>query len=145
MRQVIRRFLNHLETEKNASLTTIKSYRYDLHKFDDYLVKRLGNRFLPGDVTRDHIRDYLLWLSEVGHQRPNGPSARARELRGAMEKLDERTTFSADYRGVTVCGILRGRCPNAMKRGLLGGSLRAVTDGADQGGPDQSCCTLGWI
>ena len=47
MRQVIRRFLNHLETEKNASLTTIESYRYDLHKFDDYLVKRLGNSFLP--------------------------------------------------------------------------------------------------
>ena len=55
MRQVIKRFLNHLETEKNASLTTIESYRYDLHKVDDYLVKRLGNRFLPGDVIRDHI------------------------------------------------------------------------------------------
>jgi len=80
MRQVIKRFLNHLETDKNASLTTIESYRYDLHKFDDYLVKRLGNRFLPGDVTRDHIRDYLMWLSEVGHQRSNGPSARARAL-----------------------------------------------------------------
>ena len=80
MRQVIKRFLNHLKTEKNASLTTIESYRYDLRKFDDYLVKRLGNRFLPGDVSRDHIRDYLMWLSEVGHQRPNGPSARARAL-----------------------------------------------------------------
>jgi len=38
MRQVIRRFLNHLETEKNASLTTIESYWFDLNKFDDYLV-----------------------------------------------------------------------------------------------------------
>jgi site-specific recombinase XerD len=74
MRQVIRRFLKHLEAEKNASVTTIESYQYDLHKFDAYLVKRLGNRFLPGDVTRDHIRDYLMWFSEVGHQRPNGPS-----------------------------------------------------------------------
>jgi site-specific recombinase XerD len=45
-----------------------------------YLVKRLGNRFLPGDVTHDHIRDYLMWLSEVGYQKPNGPSARARTL-----------------------------------------------------------------
>ncbi|PYJ68077.1 MAG: hypothetical protein DME76_13465 [Verrucomicrobia bacterium] len=80
MRQVFRRFLKHLEAEKNASLTTIESYRYDLHKFDDHLVKRLGNRFLPGDVTRDHIRDYMMWLSEVGHQKPNGPSARARAL-----------------------------------------------------------------
>ena len=77
MRQVIRRFLKHLDTEKNASLSTIQSYRYDLTKFDDYLLGRLGRRFLPGDVSRDHILDYLLWLSKVGHQRPNGPSARA--------------------------------------------------------------------
>jgi len=80
MRQVIRRFLKHLDAEKNASLSTIESYQYDLTKFDDYLVRRLGRRFLPGDVSRDHVRDYLLWLSEVGHQKPNGPSARARAL-----------------------------------------------------------------
>ncbi len=80
MRQVISRFLKHLEAEKNASATTIETYHYDLHKFDAYLVKRLGKRFLPGDVTQDHIRDYLRWLSEVGHQRPNGPAARARSL-----------------------------------------------------------------
>ena len=35
---------------------------------------------MPGDVTQDHIRDYLRWLSEVGHQRPNGPAARARSV-----------------------------------------------------------------
>lgn len=38
----------------------------------------MGKRFLPGDVSRDHIRDYLIWLSEVGHQRSNSPSALAR-------------------------------------------------------------------
>jgi site-specific recombinase XerD len=80
MRQVIRRFLRHLDAEKNASASTIDTYRYDLTKFDDYLAHRLGSRFLPGDVSRDHIRDYLLWLSEVGHQKPNGPSARGRAL-----------------------------------------------------------------
>src|SRR5439155_23102557 len=80
MRQVFRRFLKHLEAEKNASLTTIESYRYDLHKFDDHLVKRLRNRFMPGDVTRDNIRHYMIWLSEVGHQKPNGHPARARAL-----------------------------------------------------------------
>ena len=33
MRQVIRRFLKHLDAEKNASATTIETYRYDLRKF----------------------------------------------------------------------------------------------------------------
>ena len=40
MRHVIRRFLKHLDAEKNASLFTIQSYRYDLTKFDDYLLGR---------------------------------------------------------------------------------------------------------
>ena len=44
------------------------------------LVQRLGSKFLPGDVSRDHIRDYLVWLADIGHKRPNGPSARARAL-----------------------------------------------------------------
>ena len=39
MRQVITRFLKHLDVEKNASVTTIESYKYDLRKFDVYLVK----------------------------------------------------------------------------------------------------------
>jgi site-specific recombinase XerD len=81
MRQVIRRFLKHLDAEKNASLTTIESYRYDLHKFDDYLVKKLGNRFLPGDVNRDHIRDYLMWTLRgrpSKTERPLGSCAGAR-------------------------------------------------------------------
>jgi integrase/recombinase XerC len=80
MRQVIRRFLKHLEAEKNASPSTIESYQYDLNKFDDYVAHRLGNRFLPGDISRDQVRDYLMWLSEVGHQKPNGPLARTRAL-----------------------------------------------------------------
>jgi Phage integrase, N-terminal SAM-like domain len=41
MRQVIRRFLKHLDAEKNASASTIDTYRYDLTKFDDYLARRL--------------------------------------------------------------------------------------------------------
>jgi site-specific recombinase XerD len=72
-RQVIRRFLKHLDAEKNASSSTIDTYRYDLNKFDDYVAHRLGNRFLPGDVSRDQIRDYLIWLSEVGHQNRTVP------------------------------------------------------------------------
>jgi len=38
MRQVIRRFLKHLEAEKNASPATIDSYQYDLNKFGDFVV-----------------------------------------------------------------------------------------------------------
>jgi hypothetical protein len=39
MRQVSRRSLKHLDAKKNASVTTMENYKYDLHKFDVYLVK----------------------------------------------------------------------------------------------------------
>ncbi len=60
MRRVIRRFLQHLETEKNASPATIAAYQHDLKKFHEYLVQQMGDRFLPGDVSRDHIRNYMV-------------------------------------------------------------------------------------
>jgi len=80
MRQVIRRFLKHLVAEKNASPATIVCYRQDLQRFRSFLVRDLGPRFLPGDVSPKHVRDYLVWLADVGCKRPNGPSARARAL-----------------------------------------------------------------
>ena len=39
MRQVIRRFLKYLDAEKNARVTTLESYQYDLRKFELYLIK----------------------------------------------------------------------------------------------------------
>ena len=86
MRRVIIRFLQNLEVEKNASPTTIKAYQHDLKKFHEYLVQHMGDRFLPGDVSRDHIRNYLVWLARVGHRAPNGPSARTRKL-GAIRSF----------------------------------------------------------
>ncbi len=86
MRRVIKRFVQHLETEKNARPATIAAYQHDLQKFHEYLVLHLGNRFLPGDVSRDHIRNYMVWLAQVGHRAPNGPSARSRKL-GAIRSF----------------------------------------------------------
>ncbi len=86
MHRVIKRFVLHLETEKNARPATITAYQHDLHKFYGYLVQHLGDRFLPGDVSRDHIRNYMVWLAQVGHRAPNGPSARSRKL-GAIRSF----------------------------------------------------------
>jgi len=36
MRRVIKRFVQHLETEKNARPATIAAYQHDLQKFHEY-------------------------------------------------------------------------------------------------------------
>ena len=119
--------LKHLEAEKNASETTIESYQYDLHKFDAYLVKRLGNRFLPGDVSRDHIRDYLLWFSEVGHQKPNGPSARGRVLAAIRSffKYAHRARLLRDNPAADIPKIRMGEI-RALSQDECGRLLRVV-------------------
>ena len=73
MRRVIKRFVQHLETEKNSKPTTIAAYQHDLYKFHGFLVQKLGDRFLPGDVSRDHIRNYMVWLAQVGNRAPMVP------------------------------------------------------------------------
>ena len=56
MRQVISRFLKHLDAEKNASLSTIQSYRYDLNKFDDYYRSTRKKVSTRGCFSRSHSR-----------------------------------------------------------------------------------------
>ena len=69
MRQVIGRFLRHLDAEKNASASTIDTYRYDLNKFDDNLVqrprpyKRLSTVALRSRTSK----------SQMAHPRVGGP------------------------------------------------------------------------
>jgi integrase/recombinase XerC len=80
MHQVIQRFSRYLRSEKNASSFTVEAYRHDLHKFHGYLIEKIGQRYLLGDISRDHIRGYLNWLAEVGHNRVSRASTRARKL-----------------------------------------------------------------
>jgi len=99
MRRVIKRFVQHLETENNVRPATIVADQHDLYKFYGYLVQQLGDRFLPGDVSRDHVRNYMVWLAQVGHRAPNGPSARSRKL-GAISsffRYSHRTRTRAQF------------------------------------------------
>lgn len=61
----IQEFLNHLAAEKGSSDNTIAAYRNDLNQFDEFVTKE-GH--LPdgewGDLTRDHLINYILWLKE---------------------------------------------------------------------------------
>ena len=97
MRQVIRRFLKHLEAEKNASETTIETYQYDLHKFDAYLVKRLGDKIPTRRcLPRPH--------SGLSHVAVRGRSSKAKRSIGSCAGLAAiRSFFKYAHRA----GLLR--------------------------------------
>ena len=80
MRRVAKRFLYYLRSEKNASPATIKGYAEDLQKFIMFQEERHGKHILPGDVTRDTVREFLNFLGETGFRGKNSPASRARKL-----------------------------------------------------------------
>ena len=80
MKKVTKRFLDYLKNEKSASPATVRGYGEDLHKFIQFVQQRHGKDVLPGDVTRDMVREFVSFLSETGFGGKNGASSRARKL-----------------------------------------------------------------
>ena len=80
MRRVTKRFLDHLKSEKNFSQATVKAYKADLQKFVQFVQERNGRYLLPGDVTREMIREFLSFLGDIGFKGKNCASSRGRRL-----------------------------------------------------------------
>ncbi len=68
MRRVIKRFVQHLETEKNARPATIVAYQHDLHKFMSHKSLATTARYL-------HTRSEELVSAVNGLQLREGPMA----------------------------------------------------------------------
>lgn len=69
MRGEITQFLRYLDSERNASELTIKSYREDLLDLADFLVEQLGSEKAPGEITPRDLRGYIAALHEAGYAR----------------------------------------------------------------------------
>ncbi len=60
----IRRFLEHLEIEKNCSRLTIRNYLHYLERFEKFLVKELDReRIVVEDVNSENVRRFRLFLA----------------------------------------------------------------------------------
>ena len=73
-----RRFLRHLELERNASPNTIRAYGEDLAQFTEHLRRELGREPRPEDADHLAIRGFLAEL----HRRGLAKSSSARKLAG---------------------------------------------------------------
>ena len=69
MNATLERFLRYLQTERNASDLTVKSYREDLQSLTDFLSAEDGTPSRVADVTTFDLRDYVAALQEAGYAR----------------------------------------------------------------------------
>ena len=76
MHPTITRFLNHMRTERNGSVHTIRSYEADLSQFQNYLITTTGEAADPTLVDSRRVRAYSAWLSGQDY----APSTVARRL-----------------------------------------------------------------
>jgi integrase/recombinase XerD len=62
----IQEFLDYLVTERGSSDNTVSAYRNDLTQFYDFvtLPAQFDGRASWGDLTRDHLIEYILFLKE---------------------------------------------------------------------------------
>jgi len=70
MLKEIKRFLQFLRVEKDASDLTIKSYKEDLEALTEYLYELFNERIpAPAEVTTVQLRGYVAAMSEAGYAR----------------------------------------------------------------------------
>lgn len=62
----LRRFLEHLEIEKNRSPLTVRNYQFYLERFLKFA--KIKN---PTDITTENIRQFRLWLNRQNNQAKN--------------------------------------------------------------------------
>src|SRR5262245_9415162 len=68
MRPSLVAFLRYLETEKNASTYTVKSYREDLTQAVEWFEAQLGGGSpRPAQVSTRLVRAFIAWLSAEKH------------------------------------------------------------------------------
>lgn len=67
MQECLKRFLQYLRVERNASALTVKSYREDLQLLVQYLTELHGRCPEPGELNVLDLRGYASWLHAQGY------------------------------------------------------------------------------
>jgi len=62
---LVRRFLEHLEIEKNCSKLTIRNYEHYLNVLIQFLIDSGKQKPMVDDITSDEIRKFRLYLSRL--------------------------------------------------------------------------------
>jgi integrase/recombinase XerC len=68
-RELVDKYLEHLQVTRNASVHTLRSYSVDLSGFLDFLSRRDELEAFPGNLSRTTVRAYVVALTEEGYSK----------------------------------------------------------------------------
>ena len=88
MQSAIRRYLQHLQFEQNASEHTLIAYRTDLQQFLAVINTRASRKVSPQELSQDLIKSYAEWLTAQGY-RPTTISRKFAALRSFLHYQGE--------------------------------------------------------
>ncbi len=135
MRQLIHRFLEHLEAERNLSPHTVRAYEADLLRCLDFLARDFLSRppetIRPEDVDGLAVRSFLASLHAQGLNRRSQARALS-ALRSVLRFACREGTIAAN----PAQGIPTPKLPKTLPRHLRPGEVEALIEapgGADPG------------
>jgi integrase/recombinase XerD len=88
MESAIRRFLTHLEQEREAAENTILAYEADLRQLDSVLQSASNESVTPANLNQQAIHLYSTWLNRQGYR----PSTVSRKMAAVRSFLDYLST-----------------------------------------------------
>ncbi|MFQ5349613.1 MAG: tyrosine recombinase XerC [Thermoanaerobaculia bacterium] len=130
MRTLLRRYLRHLEDERNLSPNTLRAYRCDLERFlaflaADYLGRDLAT-LEPRDADSLAVRSYLAGLARA----EVGPRSRARAL-SALRGFFRYAVREGDRTDDPTTGVPAPKQPHHLPRHLRPGEIEQLIEAAD--------------
>ncbi|WP_422926501.1 tyrosine recombinase XerC [Singulisphaera sp. PoT] len=124
MHPSISSFLNHLKSERNASLNTIRSYEEDLERFSEFLAEESGDGANPCDVDPRTLRRYSVWLNSKGFA-PSTIARRLASLRTYFRYQRRQGVIKTDPAG----GLRNPKQPKRLPRLLRVEEIVKILDG----------------
>lgn len=136
MRQLIHRFLEHLEAERNLSPHTVRAYEADLLRCLDFLARDFLSRppetVRPADVDSLAVRSFLASLHAQGLNRRSQARALS-ALRSALRFACREGTIAAN----PAQGIPTPKLPKTLPRHLRPGEVEALLEAPGGADPER--------
>jgi integrase/recombinase XerC len=143
MISAIAAFTDYILKQRGYSVHTVSAYRRDLEQFVEYLGETDAEARImkPGQVTKDHIRDFLSDLTRHGLNK-SSIARKLASLKAYFGYLDRLGLIQNNPTTIIVGPKLEKRLPKYLHESEINRSIRMIDSGSDAGIRDRAILEL---